>query len=123
MAKPCRVIVPPYWTSVTAVNFSFTPFADGGSGIRLYEWGLGSSAGSANVVAFEAYNGSAVVRPCCHSHAGTLAMAYFTLSRRSENFTCCIPTYACGRASARVTSSSWAVAERPSRGCQCHATA
>jgi hypothetical protein len=61
--NPCRVIVPPYWTSVTAVNFSFTPFGDGGSGIRLYEWSLGSSAGAANVVAFQAYNGTAVVRP------------------------------------------------------------
>ena len=55
--------MPPYWTSVTAVAFSFTPFAAGGSGgIKGYQYGLGSAPGADDVVGFQPYNGSAVVR-------------------------------------------------------------
>ncbi|EIE20201.1 hypothetical protein COCSUDRAFT_67530 [Coccomyxa subellipsoidea C-169] len=49
-AMGCGILVPPYWTSVMAVAFSFTPFTDNASGIREYEWGLGSQAGLDNVV-------------------------------------------------------------------------
>ena len=55
--------MPPYWTSTTLVSFAFTPFAAGGSGgIKVYQYGLGSSPGADDVVSFQTYNGSATVR-------------------------------------------------------------
>ena len=57
----CRVLVPPYWTSVTSVAFSFTPFADNTSGIRSYEWGLGSQSGQDDVIPFRFFTGTTMV--------------------------------------------------------------
>ena len=56
-----RVLVPPYWTSVMSVAFSFTPFADNTSGIRGYEWGLGSQPGLDNVIPFRPFTGTTMV--------------------------------------------------------------
>ena len=58
-----RVLVPPFWNSVSALSFSFTPFLeDSVAGIKLYEWGLGSQAGLADVVPFKPVNGTRTVR-------------------------------------------------------------
>ncbi len=58
----CRIIVPAYWTSVTSVSFSFTPFNDSLSAITSYQWGLGSEPGLDNVMAFRPFNGSMKVK-------------------------------------------------------------
>ena len=61
-ADACRVLVPKYWTSVSSVSFSFTAFGDSGTGIRGYEWGLGSGPNITNVVAFRPFDGTVQVR-------------------------------------------------------------
>ncbi len=53
-----RVLVPPYWTSVKAVAFSFTPFNDSMSGMVTYEWGLASKPGIADVIPFRPFAGT-----------------------------------------------------------------
>ncbi|CAL8470951.1 g10493 [Coccomyxa elongata] len=62
-AKGCGVLVPPYWTSVHSVAFSFTPFTDSMSGNISYEWGLASQAGLDNVIPFRPFAGILMVVP------------------------------------------------------------
>ena len=57
----CRVLVSTYWTSVSSVSFNFTAFGDSGTGIRGYEWGLGSGPNMTNVVAFRPFDGGVKV--------------------------------------------------------------
>ena len=57
----CRVLTPEYWNSVNSVSFSFTPFASNGSGIKLYEWGLGSAPGTDNIFQFTLANATSAV--------------------------------------------------------------
>ena len=61
-ADACRVLVPKYWTNVSSVSFNFTAFSDSGTGIRSYEWGLGSGPNITNVVAFRPFDGTIEVR-------------------------------------------------------------
>jgi hypothetical protein len=56
--------VPKYWTDLSTVSFSFTAFADSGTGIRGYEWGLGSEPNQTNVAAFRPFDGTVVVCGC-----------------------------------------------------------
>lgn len=56
-----RVLVPPYWTSVHSVAFSFTPFTDSMSGNISYEWGLASQSGLDNVIPFRPFAGILMV--------------------------------------------------------------
>ena len=60
----CRVLVPKYWTDLSTVSFSFTAFADSGTGIRGYEWGLGFEPNQTNVAAFRPFDGTVVVCGC-----------------------------------------------------------
>ncbi len=53
--------MPKYWTNVSSVSFSFTAFDDSGTGIRSYEWGLGSGPNITNVVAFRPFDGTVQV--------------------------------------------------------------
>lgn len=54
--------MPPYWTNVTSVSFSFTPFSESSSGIKSYEWGLGSQQASDDVIAFRIFTGTTMVK-------------------------------------------------------------
>ena len=54
--------MPLYWTNVSTVSFSFTAFADSGTGIRGYEWALGSAPNRTNVVDFRPFDGTVQVR-------------------------------------------------------------
>ena len=58
------MLVPKYWTNVSTVSFSFTAFADSGTGIRGYEWGLGSEPNQTNVAAFRPFDGTVAVCGC-----------------------------------------------------------
>ena len=57
----CRVLTPRYWTNVTSLSFNFTSFADSGTGIRGYEWGI-NSVNDTNVVDFRPFDGTIMVR-------------------------------------------------------------
>lgn len=54
--------MPLYWTNVSSVAFNFTAFADSGTGIRGYDWGIGSDPNRTNVVAFRPFDGTVQVR-------------------------------------------------------------
>ena len=57
----CRVLTPRYWTNVSSFSFNFTSFADSGTGIRGYEWGLDSDVNGTNVVDFRPFDGTIMV--------------------------------------------------------------
>lgn len=81
-----RVLVPPYWTSVRTVAFSFTPFNDSMSGTISYEWGLASQPGIDDVIPFRPFDGILKVGSSTrHAHMFVCA-SYFCCFEQQHMF-------------------------------------